>query len=151
MRARRITVVGLSLVIVLLAAATVRAADLTVHDGWVRWLPGDLPLAGYLQLQNSGAAKVLVGATSPDFASVMLHQSIEHNGMSHMDMVPSLAIPAGSSVTLAPGGYHFMLVQARHPIRPGDVIRIELQFDDGSAQSIRLPVRSAAGEDSGSG
>ena len=71
--------------------------------------------------------------------------------MSHMQMVPSLEIPAGGSVTMAPGSYHFMLMEPRHAIHTGDVVRIDLEFKDGSKQSISLPVRSAATQDSGSG
>ncbi len=39
---------------------------------------------------------------------LMLHQSSNKGGMSGMDMVDKVIVPAGGTVRFAPGGYHLM-------------------------------------------
>ena len=53
----------------------------------------------------------LVGVSAPDLAtSVSLHETTTgDDGMTGMHHTPSIAIPAGGTVTLEPGGYHVML------------------------------------------
>jgi periplasmic copper chaperone A len=129
-----------------LAARTDSAAgDLQARDAWVRWLPAGLPAAGYLTLVNSsGADRFLLAASSPDYTAVELHESYTApNGDMGMRRVDRVRIPAGGSVRLAPGGYHLMLMKARHPIAPGDVVTIELKFDDDRSLRVSLPVKPA--------
>lgn len=41
------------------------AADLVVSEAWIRYLPGDIPSAGYFTLENNGRTTVeLTGAES---------------------------------------------------------------------------------------
>ena len=112
---------------------------------WVRWMPANLPAAGYVTLVNpSKEDVVLAGVSSPDYAAVMLHESYTAaDGSAGMRMVDRLTIPAGGRVALAPGGYHLMLMDARHRIEPGDTVVIELAFADGRHVSVRFPVKPA--------
>jgi len=52
--------------------------------------------------------------------------------MGRMRMVDRLIVPAHGQVALAPGGYHFMLMDAAKAVQPGQTVRITLQFADGS-------------------
>lgn len=125
-------------------AAHANAVAPKVEHAWIRWLPGDLPAAGYATITNSGDKAIeLTGADSADYGQVMLHRSFHKNGESHMQMVPAIAIPAHGHISLAPGGFHLMLMHARRPIKPGDKVKIELHFSDGSSQSVDFPVRPA--------
>ncbi|MGA9343379.1 MAG: copper chaperone PCu(A)C [Rhodanobacteraceae bacterium] len=120
------------------------SASLKISDAWVRWLPGDLPSAAYASLTNRGATRMrLTGASSPDYASIMLHRSVVKDGVSRMEPVAGIDIDAGATVTLAPGGYHLMLMEARHAIVPGDVIHLKLDFADGATREVVLPVKPA--------
>lgn len=118
----------------------------TVHvaHAWIRWLPENLPAAGYMVIENDGDKAVrLIGAESPDYASVMLHRSQPINGMDNMSMIASIEVPAHGQVALAPGGYHLMLSGARHTIKPGDQVSLTLHFADGQSLQTDFPVRPA--------
>ena len=53
---------------------------------------------------------MLTGVTTPVAAEAALHQSINDHGVTKMRPVGSLPIESGKPVTLAPGGYHIMLM-----------------------------------------
>ena len=123
------------------AQAWALAADLVVHDARVQLLPGDRPAAGYFQLENKGSsAVVLVGAESPAYGEVMMHESTRSGGRAHMHHVERLRLAPGASLDFAPGGYHLMLMERRQPLAYGDEITVTLIFEDGQ----RLPVRFEA-------
>ncbi len=132
----------------LLPVGSVRAAQAdhvaTTH-AWIRLLPGDLPAAGYVTLQNNDSnVATLIAARSKTYASVMLHQSTqETDGMSSMVMVEHLTIPAHGAISLAPASYHLMLQQAAYPLKIGDNVEITLDFADGSQLPVRFLVQPA--------
>jgi len=127
------------------ATSAAPAATLQARDAWVRWLPAGLPAAGYLTLVNpTDADRYLTAAASPDYAAVALHESYTTgHGDAGMRPVDKIRIPAHGEVRLAPGGYHLMLMQARHAIAPGDTVTVELKFDDGRSLPVSLPVKPA--------
>jgi copper(I)-binding protein len=129
----------------LLAATTLAAGNgVGVSHAWMRWLPGDLPAGGYATIENRGDSAVrLVGADSPDYAMVMLHRSVQRDGVERMLAVDGLDVPAHGSAALAPGGYHLMLMQPRHPIAPGDKLHLRLRFADGASLDSVFVVRPA--------
>src|SRR5690606_35889684 len=64
------------------------ASELRIRDARVQLLPGDRPAAGYFRLENRGSrAVVLIGAESPAFGDVMMHQSTRSGGSAHMEHV----------------------------------------------------------------
>jgi copper(I)-binding protein len=115
------------------AAHATEADHVRASDAWIRVLPGNLPAGGYVTLHNDGdQPATLQGASSTAYASVMLHQSSTETGMGRMRMVDHLVVPAHGQVALAPGGYHFMLMDAGKPVRPGQNVQMTLRFVDGS-------------------
>ncbi|MCG6872513.1 MAG: copper chaperone PCu(A)C [Gammaproteobacteria bacterium] len=121
-------------------------AGLAVDDAWVREAPpGAMTLAGYLVLRNhSDQKQVLTGASSPDFASIMMHRTEQVDGMARMTHQQTVVIPPGAEVRFAPNGYHLMLMNPKHPLRSGDTLRIRLEFDPGGVREIEFPVRTDA-------
>lgn len=130
----------------LLPAGAAPATAVSASDAWVRWLPGKLPMAGYVKLANTGdQAVILTNASSPDYRKVMIHRSVREHGQEAMRHVGKLIIGPGKSVEFAPGGYHLMLMERRHPIAVGDTVTVRLHFADGSNLPVTFQVRGAAG------
>ncbi|URL59379.1 copper chaperone PCu(A)C [Luteibacter flocculans] len=131
----------------LLASGTVYAAEpatVVASDGWVRVLPGNLPAGGYVTLRNeTDRAVSIVSASSPDYADAMIHRSSTEGGMGRMEMVDSVPLPPSGKVTFAPGGYHVMLMQAKHPVKPGDAVSVTFTLSDGSKVPVTLTARPA--------
>ena len=125
-------------------AAPVQATQpLSVHDAYVPEAPpGTAMLAGYVTVTNPSRQTItLVGASSPDFATVTMHQTQHHDHMASMAPIKSLTIPAGGSRAFAPGGYHFMLMGPKRKLHAGDTVHLTLMFADHRQQTLALPVR----------
>jgi copper(I)-binding protein len=135
---------GLLVMLSAFAPAAEVAPGIQVKDAWIRWLPANVPSAGYMTLINTGtAAGVLVSASSPDFGQVSFHESLTKNGMSEMVAVSTLTVKPQSSLRFSPGGYHMMLMQPKRALRPGDRVAITLQFADGHSLQAPFEVRGA--------
>jgi copper(I)-binding protein len=113
---------------------------LLFEDGWVRAMPlGSMMTAGFGQLINQGDEPIeITGYSSPQFASVSLHRSVQEDGVTRMEEVPLLSLQAGSEVSLAPGGYHVMFMRPleKNPARV--VLHIEVSGEQ--RFSFELPV-----------
>ncbi len=141
-----LTAVG-CLASVAFATATHAAGEthVSAENGWVRWLPSGLPAAGYVTIRNAGDKPVdLIEASSPDYGSVMLHETVSNGSTSQMEMVDKATVPAHGALKIAPGGYHFMLEKARHKVAPGDTVTLKLRFSDGTALDTPFKVKSPA-------
>ncbi|MFM0737056.1 copper chaperone PCu(A)C [Paraburkholderia xenovorans] len=129
-------------------ASPAHAADakaISVKDAWVRWLPGNLPAAGYVTLVNAGDKPVdLVDISSKDYGDAMLHQTVSSGSSQKMVMVDKLTVPAHGQVAIAPGGYHVMLEDAKHKIAPGDTVHLTLKFSDGETLDAPFAVKPPA-------
>jgi copper(I)-binding protein len=129
----------------LLLAQHVSAADVAASGGWVRWLPGGLPAAGYMTLENRGDKPVdIVNIDSPDYGSVMLHRSVANGSTQTMEMVDTLPLAPHETVRAAPGGYHLMLEQPAHAVKPGSKVSVQLHFSDGTSVKVPMEVRPPA-------
>lgn len=134
-----------------LAALTLGLCAATAHAGagairaqhaWVRWLPNKLPAAGYVTLENSSDKPVdLVEIDSSDYGMTMLHHTVSNGSTQQMTMVDKLTIPAHGSVAIVPGGYHLMLEQPQHAIKPGDTVHLQLQFSNGEKLDTAFAVK----------
>jgi copper(I)-binding protein len=129
-----------------LATAFADGPSARVSHVWIRVSPPGVGVdAGYLHLDNlTGKPLSLDAVTSPDFASVEIHQSIVKDGVESMQPVPKLDIPSQGGVDLKPGGYHLMLMNPRKNLFPGDTVSLSLSFSDGSELLILAPVRRDA-------
>jgi copper(I)-binding protein len=132
------------------SAATTSARHIRVSHAWLRILPGALPAGGYATLHNDGdQPAALTGARSAVYAQVMLHESSTAGGTNRMRMVQAMSVPAHGSAALTPGGFHLMLEQPRHAVKPGDVVRLTLSFADGSTRDVDFSARPANALDAG--
>ena len=142
-------VASAALALALLAAPAAQAAnqDLTVSQPWIRFLTHSIPAAGYFTLKNNSTKAVeLTGAASPACGTLMLHESVVQNGIAHMKMVKSIAVPAHGSVSFRPGGYHLMCMEPSAKMAPGGSVPVSLRFRDGTAVSATFPVYGPKGK-----
>jgi hypothetical protein len=133
--------------LLLAAGPAFAAGPLSVSDAWIRAMPAGIPSGGYFTLRNNGARDVvLTGAATPACGSLMLHKSENTGGMSSMHHVDEVDVPAGGSISFAPGGYHLMCMQATSAITPGAKVPVTLTFKDGGKVTASFAVRNAAGK-----
>jgi hypothetical protein len=53
-----------------------------------------------------------------------------------------LEIPAGGSVTLAPGGYHLMMMGLKGPLKQGSTVPVTLVFEKAGTIDVELAVEA---------
>ena len=132
--------------------ADVSDADaITVSQPWIK--ATDDPAAdngmtsAFAVIENSSDHDIrLVGASSDVAKMVELHEVVESGGATSMREVEGgIVVPADGSVTLDPGGEHFMLMGVTAPIRSGDLATITARFDDGSTETIEALARDFDG------
>lgn len=127
------------------AHAADAAARISASDAWIRWLPNNLPAAGYVTLTNASDKNIdLTDVTSPDYGSAMVHQTVSNGSTTKMVMIDKATVPAHGSLKIAPGGYHIMLEEATHKIAPGDTVHLKLTFSDGETLVTPFAVKSPA-------
>src|SRR5512135_693406 len=138
----------------LLACAPAMARDytlksLTIVDPNARATPPGARSGGaYLTIQNHGKDNdELIGATSPIAASTELHTMRMEGDVMRMRAVTSIGIPAGSTMSLAPDGYHVMFVGLKKPLVAGKVVPLTLKFAKAGTIDVEVtvtPLDSAA-------
>lgn len=116
-------------------ASSVEAKECTpkIREGWVRMPPGKMPMAaGFGRIINPCPMPVtIVGASSPSYASVELHETRMVDGVSRMRHMPELRLAPDGAAMLKPGGMHLMLMKPRVALQPGSRIVIEFELKGG--------------------
>lgn len=135
-------------------AHEVKAGDLLITNLWSRATPGGAKVGGgYLTIENKGGvADRLISATSPVSGKVEVHEMSMVNGVMTMRPLDSgLAIEAGKTVTLAPGGFHLMLTDLKQPLKEGEKLPVTLEFEKAGKVETFLHIRGigAKGTDDG--
>lgn len=122
------------------------AASVSASNAWIRWLPADLPAAGYATLRNAGDSRAtLIEVSTPDYGATMIHASRNLRGVQQMVPIDSVRIEPHSQVSFAPEGLHIMLMQPKRAIQPGDHVLLKLRFADGRSLQVQFEVRRADG------
>ncbi|MCC5854455.1 MAG: copper chaperone PCu(A)C [Idiomarina sp.] len=134
----------LSLLSVFSLSAFATQVDIDADDLWLREsVPGQPNGAGFGTLRNHGELDVfLIGATVTIAQDVEIHQHIMEGEQMRMEQIEALTIPAGSYVTMQPGGYHLMLMGLTEPLVEGEVHTVLLVFSDGTTLEVEAPVRA---------
>ncbi len=128
--------------LLLVCASLVSAQTITVADSQIRQpMPGRTVTAGYFTLHNHSGQEIrLVAVSSTAFARAELHQHSHRDGMMRMEQVEYIAVSAGETVSLQPGGLHLMLFEPVAAIEAGQTLPLTLQFADGQQLMISVPV-----------
>jgi copper(I)-binding protein len=129
-------------------------AAITVEQPWARATPaGATTGAVYMTLANKTATADRLTAASSDVAGkVQVHEMAVANGIMQMrELSDGLAIPAGGSVTLKPGGYHVMLMGLKKPLIAGQTLPLTLTFAKAGNISITVPIQPVGATQGGQG
>ncbi len=118
-----------------------------IADPWIRFITPSSPAGGYFTITNVGAKPVvIIGASSPECRSVMLHQSHSENGTAHMDPVSQVVVPARGEVKFQPGGYHLMCMNPSAAMKPGAQVPVTIRFEDKREITKPFTVRGPQGQ-----
>lgn len=132
------------LITVLLLGSSATIADtLGVEAPWVREAPpGMQMMAGYATLKNASDKEInVVDVESDAFGDVELHTTKTVDGVAKMIQQEKLTVPAGGELTLAPGGYHLMLMMPKERYTEGKALEMTLKLDNGESQTITFEVK----------
>ena len=99
--------------------------------------------AAFMKIKNTSNSDVeLILANSNISKTTELHTHIEENGMKKMIQIPSIKIPANSSVELKPGGLHIMFLGIQNQINENSNVDLNLTFSDGKTYELtKIPVK----------
>ena len=136
--AMRRSIFGLSL----LAFAAVAHAEITVTHAWIRGtVPGQRATGAFMELHSSNDAS-LVAVATPAAKAAEIHNMVQDGGVMKMRAIPALALPAGKTVEMGPGGYHVMLLDIAKPMKEGETVPLTLTFKDPNGQTTTQQVQA---------
>jgi len=119
-----------------------KAAAIDIDHPWSRPAAAGMNGAGYLVLTNTGAsADVLLKVESNAAAKVEIHESSMTGGVMRMRKLSGVAVPAGASVELAPGGKHVMMIRLKTALAVGDKVPATLIFKHAGRVDVTFNVQ----------
>lgn len=128
----------------LLAAPAVAFAQqdgIRLENAWSRAAMKGGTGVVYLTITDSGAPDRLTSVAAPVATKAELHESFTEQGVSKMRSITALPITAGNPVTLAPSGYHIMLMGLKQQLKEGDSFPVTLTFEHSGQLTTTVTVR----------
>jgi copper(I)-binding protein len=128
---------------ILLASSSALAQQtIEVANAWARAsVPGQKVGGVYMDIRSAKHARLL-SASSPAAGRVELHNMTIENGVMRMSPVDGITLPAGQSVSLAPGGYHVMLFDLKRELKPGNKLPVVLTFESPGKKRETIEVKA---------
>ena len=121
---------------------------LDLEDAVVRAMAEDADMTaifGTLVNESDADIEVVAFSSSVDAGMNEIHETVDGQ---MQEMQDPLIIPAGGSVTLEPGGAHFMLMDVKTPVLAGDEVTLTIELVDGSTEEFDdVPVRTIGAGD----
>ena len=131
-----------------LASTAAFAQPVQVSNAWMRpTVPGQQATGAYMSL-TAPKALTLVGISTPAAGIAEVHEMKMDGDVMKMREIPALALPAGKTVALKPGGLHVMLMDLKQPVAKDTRVPMTLRFRDAagveSTLDLVLPVAMTA-------
>ena len=125
-----------------LVSALPAGAEVTVTEAWIRGTVATQKATGaFMKLKSSEDAK-LVAAASPAASIVEVHEMAMKDNVMTMRAVDVIALPAGKTVELKPGGYHVMLIDLVKPLVAGEKVPVQLTVVGKDGRKATLEVKA---------
>jgi len=142
---RRLAVIGSAVVGAVLVTVVPASAgeSLQAENAWVPWAPPGLKVhVAYMTIVNRGATdQMIVSAESTDYERIELHRSVINDGVSTMEAVGEVKVPANGRVEFAPTGLHLMLIGPRRPQTLDGHVQIVLRLSSGEEVDVSAVIR----------
>lgn len=112
----------------------------------VQPMPGKKMTAAYMRIANAGTTDRQLVSVRADFAKkTEIHTVGLQDGVMKMrPLEGGLALPAGAEITLAPGGFHIMLIGLNRALEAGAEASLALRFADGTEAMLPFRIISRA-------
>lgn len=106
--------------------------------------------AAYISLENTGAeADTFVSAESPVSEKTQIHETRREGDVMKMrEIEGGVSLPAGTTVTFKPGGYHIMLLGLKQKLDEGQSIPLTLTFAKAGSIQVDVHVEKTAPNES---
>ena len=125
------------------------AQNVSVQSAWARATVQGQKATGAFMTLTAKTATTLVGVSTSVAGVAEVHEMKMDNNVMQMRALPDgLALPAGKTVALQPGGFHVMLMDLKLPLQKDTTIPLTLRFKDAkgveSSVEIKVPVSQVA-------
>lgn len=130
------------------AAFAQATAPVEVRGAWARSTVAGQDSTGAYMTLTAREPLTLLGADTTAAGIVEIHEMKMVGDVMKMRAADTLPLAAGQPLQLAPGGFHFMLMDLKAPFKPGSRIAMTLRFRDAKGAERKLavdvPVANAA-------
>lgn len=131
------------------SVAGAKIGEIEISAGFTKaMLPGQPVGGGFMTIHNGGKSDDrLISVTSSAAGRVALHEmQMQGTVMKMRELKDGIAVPAGATVELTPGGLHMMFEQVKVPFKEGGKVPATLTFEKAGKVDIELPTVSARGK-----
>ena len=98
---------------------------------------------GFFTLANTGEADRLVGASTDAADRVEIHQiKVVGPDIKMRPVEKGLSVPAHTTITLKPRGYHLLMKGLKAPLVVGDKVPVTLTFEKAGQRRVELVVEA---------
>jgi copper(I)-binding protein len=119
--------------------------EITITDSWARKsMSSNNNSAAYMKVTNpTDKNVVIIGASASAIANnVELHKSfIDEKGISRMTSIDKIVVPANTTIELAPGGTHIMLLDLKKSLNTEDKFDLEIKIEGMKPLTVKTEVR----------
>lgn len=122
-------------------------AEVSVTDPWVRAETGEMT-AMFGEIVNGTDEDLHIASIETDVAeTVEMHEMVmgDDGSMIMQEYEGGFTIPAGETLSLEPGGNHFMLIGISTELLAGETVTLTVQFDGGDSLVIEAPIKDFEG------
>ena len=116
--------------------------SIEVSQSWARPASAGTNSAAYLHIFNgTDRPDTLLSVKADAAENAAVHESYREDGISSMLPARRLIIQPDSSLSLAPGVYHIMLMNLKKSMAESDSLNLQLSFSETGNRTITIPVK----------
>ena len=130
-------------------AHEIKVGKLTIAHPYARATAPAQPVGGgFFKITNQGTDDRLLSATAEVSKAVEMHSMAMEGDVMRMRQVDAIALPAGQSIELKPGGLHMMFIGLKAPLKAGAEFPLKLKFEKAGEVTVMVHVEEAGADHS---